>query len=576
MSASKRTPGQGAPHGAPSGAPRTARDRILRPRRETRLEQAQREAVTRIRAELEAENLLDLITDPDSTVLGYLRMSKAIGTDAHGVARDAVRQAIKAKEEGKAFRPDPETGLPFFVDNSISAANNGRDDNKRPRPSYERLVAEVETGTVTEVMSPNLDRLHRDPMELEAFILLAIRQREYGTPFRFTELSSSIMDLNTADGQGNARLLASMAAREVAKTRERLMADNEARRRDRGWGSAMIPLGFKALRDPATDRKLFPFIEPHPVWGPVIRDSAEDYATDRATLADLAARWEALGVPRSGRAELGWDSRLVGQALRRHAIAGIQTYRRQGRDRDGKRWPVEVLGDGAWEALVSKRTFRTIEAKTVRNAARYRATGRAPGPYTRLFRCAGCGGWLYRANRSDRGTWSWTCLTAREGCGKVSVSGPDAEAWARAHAAGELHRQRIEADAAALTDDGDVARLSAELSALDAHIEENKALYRARRIRPDTYADTDTELHRDKDALTAQLDAAEGKAVDLTHQWVTPEGDLLADLEELAAHNPADLTRALHLAYPQGIRVTLAGGRRLPAEERLSAWDDDQ
>src|SRR5215207_9820893 len=94
----------------------------------------------------------------------YLRISQDRNGQQLGVERqreDCVRYA--------AARGWDVAGL--YVDNDVSASSGRR------RPEYERMLADVVTGTVDAVVSWDLDRLHRRPVELERFIDLADEHR---------------------------------------------------------------------------------------------------------------------------------------------------------------------------------------------------------------------------------------------------------------------------------------------------------------------------------------------------------------------------------------------------------------
>src|SRR5829696_1869009 len=58
-----------------------------------------------------------------------------------------------------------------YIDNDVSAYTGKR------RPSYERMLADIEAGKLGAVVVWDLDRLHRRPVELEHFIELADRHR---------------------------------------------------------------------------------------------------------------------------------------------------------------------------------------------------------------------------------------------------------------------------------------------------------------------------------------------------------------------------------------------------------------
>jgi DNA invertase Pin-like site-specific DNA recombinase len=56
-----------------------------------------------------------------------------------------------------------------YVDNDVSAYSGKR------RPSYQRMLADMAAGERDAVIVYNLDRLHRQPAELEDFVTLCER-----------------------------------------------------------------------------------------------------------------------------------------------------------------------------------------------------------------------------------------------------------------------------------------------------------------------------------------------------------------------------------------------------------------
>src|SRR5271165_5724161 len=93
----------------------------------------------------------------------YTRISSDDGT-ALGVARQE-----RDCRELVARRGWTVAGV--YTDNDVSATNG------KPRPAYQRLLADLADGLVDAVVVWDLDRLHRRPIELEEFLDLADRRR---------------------------------------------------------------------------------------------------------------------------------------------------------------------------------------------------------------------------------------------------------------------------------------------------------------------------------------------------------------------------------------------------------------
>src|SRR5829696_6765765 len=93
----------------------------------------------------------------------YLQQSK----DQHGTGLAVARQredCLKLCTE-RGWTPVE------YADNDISAYSG------RHRPAYQQMLADINAGHLDAVVAWDLDRLHRRPIELEAFIDLADRHR---------------------------------------------------------------------------------------------------------------------------------------------------------------------------------------------------------------------------------------------------------------------------------------------------------------------------------------------------------------------------------------------------------------
>ena len=112
-----------------------------------------------------------------------------------------------------------------YTDNDISAYSG------KPRPQYRQLIADIEAGTVRAVVVWHLDRLHRQPKELETFIDLVER--------RGVALASVAgeHDLGTPEGRLHARILGAVARMESEHKSRRV------RRKKLELASAGKPLG---------------------------------------------------------------------------------------------------------------------------------------------------------------------------------------------------------------------------------------------------------------------------------------------------------------------------------------------
>src|ERR1051326_9103707 len=123
----------------------------------------------------------------------YARISSDREADGLGVARQKVDCASLAERKGWSVAG-------YYVDDDVSAWSGKR------RPEYARMLADLETGSINGLLVYDLDRLHRQPSELESFIDLCQR-------LGLTNVASvsGDIDLTTSEGQFQARILGAVA-----------------------------------------------------------------------------------------------------------------------------------------------------------------------------------------------------------------------------------------------------------------------------------------------------------------------------------------------------------------------------
>ncbi|MGB3483618.1 MAG: recombinase family protein [Mycobacterium sp.] len=224
-----------------------------------------------------------------------------------------------------------------YVDNDVSASSG------KKRPSYERMLADVRDGRIGAVVAWDLDRLHRRPIELEAFMALADdRQLALATV-------SGDVDLSTAQGRLTARLKGSVAAHEIEHKRARQLraAEQKAAQGRPQWRRA-----FGYLDDGSHQHD--------PRTAPLV-DEAYRVVLAGGSISDIARDWNAAGV--HGLTGKPWSPSTVSLFLRAPRNAGLRAHRG------------EIVGHGTWPPLVDESTWRAAQA--VLNAP-----GRAPGRKT--------------------------------------------------------------------------------------------------------------------------------------------------------------------------------------------------
>ncbi|HEY4864402.1 MAG TPA: recombinase family protein, partial [Candidatus Dormibacteraeota bacterium] len=112
-----------------------------------------------------------------------------------------------------------------YIDNDTSAWRSG---TRRPR--YQSMLEAIRVGEVGRIVVYHVDRLYRQPRDLEELIDLA----EQGRVEVVTVVSGEI-DLRTSDGRFVARLLVSVAAKESDDKSRRIRRQKQQAREEGRW-----------------------------------------------------------------------------------------------------------------------------------------------------------------------------------------------------------------------------------------------------------------------------------------------------------------------------------------------------
>jgi DNA invertase Pin-like site-specific DNA recombinase len=309
----------------------------------------------------------------------YCRISLDRSGDALGVER----------QEKLCRRLAADRGWPIaevYVDNDRSAYRG------KPRPAYERMLADIDAGLRDAVICVDLDRLTRRPSELEAFMELADR-----LGIALANVSGDT-DLSSSDGRFKARIMGAVARQESERKGERVAREAEqAARRGVPRGSRR-PFGFKADRVTICEDE-----------AALIKDAVERVLCGE-TVPSIAREWNARGVSTPQGAALGWSSTAVAGMLRNPRLRGARTYKG------------EVVAEDAWPAILDRETFERLQAK-IRTSSR---PGRPPKQLlSGVARCGRCGApmWSSMQRRGAERTRRYVCVVGpgRPGCGALSI-----------------------------------------------------------------------------------------------------------------------------------------------------------
>ncbi|HKS98794.1 MAG TPA: recombinase family protein [Rugosimonospora sp.] len=286
--------------------------------------------------------------------------------------------AKQAREIDDLAQHDGLAVVADYTDNDTSASTR----STKPRPEYDRMVADAKAGKFSVILAYSASRLTRRPREHEDLIELAER---YGVTFRYVKSPS--FDLNSADGRQVARMLAAADAAEAERTAERVQLDVKRRAEagefhggPRGYG---IADGGRDLVEAEADR---------------VREWASRVLAGDA-LRLLAREANKASVPTKSGATT-WSARVIRGILIHPRTAGFRVY--EGREMPAPNPP--ILDRPTWEAV------RALLGDPDRRPEDH------PGPERRylgvgLFVCDRCSVTLNSGYHHASGKRTYRCLT---------------------------------------------------------------------------------------------------------------------------------------------------------------------
>lgn len=156
----------------------------------------------------------------------YVRISKDSEALGRGVLRQRTDNSATIKQKQWAEHA-------VYTDNDTAAS---RKRGQLPsRPAFTTLCTDIEAGHIQAVVGWDVDRLFRDPLEQERFILLAERAHLH----RIATASEEI-DVESGEGFLILRIKTAVAAEEVRKLSKRLK-----RKHDEIAEAGRLPSGFR-------------------------------------------------------------------------------------------------------------------------------------------------------------------------------------------------------------------------------------------------------------------------------------------------------------------------------------------
>ncbi len=344
----------------------------------------------------------------------YLRISQDREMD--GLAIDRQREQCEALAKYRQWQV-----VETYVDQSKSAT-----DRTKVRPAYDQMVADYKAGAFDAIICYDLDRLTRQPRQLEDWIDASeLRGLALVT-------ANGDADLSTDGGRMYARIKAAVARAEMERKGARQSAAQLHRAKQGRAPKGMRPLGYAVngdvIEDEAEAVRAIYALFTRPDRPESLRSLARALSGTES-IAGISARPKPSHVVSIERAERRtaegkepraiapdgpWAPSTILGILRNPRYARMSTYTPKTAQADGGRrrsWKAQILRDeagepirGQWEAIVDDETWWTAQQILDDKDRVTNTSGSTKRKHlgSGLFRCSECGAKVTGAPRGYR------------------------------------------------------------------------------------------------------------------------------------------------------------------------------
>jgi DNA invertase Pin-like site-specific DNA recombinase len=328
-----------------------------------------------------------------------------------------------------------------YVDNDVSAFKRGV-----VRPEFERMLDDLRSGQLDGVVVYNLDRLARQPADLERLIEIYADHPDY----TFATVDGDI-NLATDDGLTMARVMvafANKASRDTGRRTSRKHAELAAKgepvgRRMFGWQRDLRTLD--------------------PVEAEQARALINEVILGEVGISELTRRWNEAGVRTTTGRE--WSHQSLRKYLLNPRLVGVRTHKgKPVLDENG----LEVRG--TWEPLLGQDTYERLQLALgpVRSGSSTARRGARKYALTGLLRCGVCAGQMFGSNAREEGRFNYVCSTNTRATDRhtLSVSGVLADKYVMELVLRRTQREHVAMPAAEWAGAARMAEIDGQISML--------------------------------------------------------------------------------------------------------------
>lgn len=309
----------------------------------------------------------------------YARISKDADLRGLGVARQIGDCEGLAGRRGWG-------DLEQYVDNDVSASST------KPRPEYQRLLADIRAGKVTALAVWDIDRLTRKPAELEEIITLA---DAYG--LQLGSVGGEV-DLGTPQGRLTARIKGAVARHEVEQASRRIRRKvEELAAAGLPFGGGLRPFGYTVSRLEVVEEE-----------AALIREAAARVLSGD-TVRSVVRDWNRRGIVTvTGKA---WSHQSLKNVLKAPRTAGLVEHKGA------------VVGPAKWPAILDMETHEALRYLLLDPTRDPNGDAEIPRVrrwwWSGMVFCQRCDGRMGASGGAARVTWR--CLVDYGGCGRTSI-----------------------------------------------------------------------------------------------------------------------------------------------------------
>jgi DNA invertase Pin-like site-specific DNA recombinase len=437
----------------------------------------------------------------------YLRISDDREGREAGVERQEEDTRKDAETKGYTLVTNPVTGRDVFVDNDRSASNR-----RVVREQFETMIDLVRAGEIDVIVAWRIDRLYRQPIELE--VLLELVEDRRALRGGIVTVTSGKFELNTPAGRNYARGMVAHAKMEAENTSDRVrraILQSAERGRPRGGKRGV------GYRRPREGEPRSPGLIVVPEEEALLRRAATLLLDDGRSLHSICSMFNEEGhrTPSAGKkrkdgsvAAGEWTTTTLRNALIKPEVAGLRTYTVE--DDSGHEDRKMVRGD--WAPILDEEQWHRVRALLMDPARRTLDGQGDRGSLSGMLTCGSCGKPLVQRqvqprDRKKARRLVYACPTGKVNrqqgfCGGVSIP----RHWVEEIVVDELagvgsdHLDRIAAHGRSSAETEELAGLAAEREGI-----ERRAAAAGIRL-----ADEDNPTRRI--AIDAEIDALAAKA----------------------------------------------------------------